>query len=367
VEYLRGYVASGCVDSFALVSPHKADKWADVFSRLAVYPGAKNFLRRKRQSRLIKELISVVHQYDRAVLILSDRAFLFAVPELSRHIPVVIDWCDSVTLAVWRLLRLDLSEGHYGRIPELLHSLIANLCEERYYPGYAQANMVVSPADRDVLNRLSSADISIVPMGVDRIVAPQVFSKVPGRLVFTGVMSFEPNYRSILWFIDHVLPLVRAARADAHLVVAGRDPVPELLARQSEHIAITGAVPDLATEIAAAQIYVAPMRLGSGFKNKVVEALAAGTPVIGTNMANEFLPNDLKHAVVVADAPENMANEIVAALEQPAKLISHVIRAQEILRDRYSWLQCTRGLMSLLDAAGMGELKADASVVRHSE
>jgi glycosyltransferase involved in cell wall biosynthesis len=348
--HFRSYIKQGCVDAFSLLPIYKTQGWRGRLAAALVHPRAKNFCRRGDQQEFIERLVAHVRQLHPDVVIVSDRAFLLAAPELRKYVPIVIDWCDSFTLASWRRLEFALRQKQFRLVPGLIQAVIRNACEEQYYPRFAQANIVVSPVDQKVLRRLGGSAVSLLPLGVDKVTAPGP-SRVPDRLIFTGVMNFEPNYRSILWFIDRVLPLVRAARPAAHLVVAGRDPERELLARRSEHISILGAVPDLSVEIGKAQLFVAPMVLGSGFKNKVVEALAAGTPVIGTNMAGEFLPEDLKKAIILSNEPAEMAAGIVRALENPDSVWPRVGYAQDVLRERYSWLQCARELLSIIALA----------------
>ena len=88
--------------------------------------------------------------------------------------------------------------------------------------------------------------------------------------IFSGRMDFPPNYQSALWFIDRVLPRVTAKEPAVELVIAGPNPVPGLRARSGANVRVTGYTDDLGADIAASQLYVAPMVSGSGFKNKVI-------------------------------------------------------------------------------------------------
>src|SRR5205807_1045507 len=118
-------------------------------------------------------------------------------------------------------------------------------------------------------------------------------------------MDFPPNYESAIWFIDHVFPLLRDHR-DAHLVIAGANPVKELSARAGERVEVTGYREELRQEIARSELYVAPLICGGGFKNKVLEAIASGTYLVGTSMAVEFLGGNAKKLFLVADTPRQM-------------------------------------------------------------
>lgn len=147
--------------------------------------------------------------------------------------------------------------------------------------------------------------------------------------------KFQPNYQSALWFIEHVFPLVRRSGPCAQLIIAGACPVPELEAKQNPGIRVTGAVADLGAEIASSQLYVVPMVYGSGFKNKVVEALANGTFVAGTSLAFEFLDFDLRKLMLVGDTPADLAHEIVAFLNAPYVFEKRLEQARRLAMERF--------------------------------
>ena len=113
--------------------------------------------------------------------------------------------------------------------------------------------------------------------------------RIETRLIFTGNMNFPPNHEAAMWFIDHVLPLIRQHRPEVTLVVAGRNPLPELVAQSGPAVRVLGDVPDMLAEISASSLYVAPLVSGGGFKNKVIEAIACGMFVVSTRRGVEFL------------------------------------------------------------------------------
>jgi len=125
-----------------------------------------------------------------------------------------------------------------------------------------------------------------------------------GRLIFSGNMNFPPNYQAAIWFIDNVFPLVRKAHPEAHLVVAGANPVPELLQPAGDYIRVTGYVAGMNDEIAASSLYVAPLITGGGFKNKVIEALGNRTYVAATPMALEFLDAATIRKILVGNSAD---------------------------------------------------------------
>jgi len=161
--------------------------------------------------------------------------------------------------------------------------------------------------------------------------------KIAGRLIFTGTMSFPPNHQAAMWFIQRVMPAVEQARGDVRFVVAGQDPCAELRAAARQNVIVTGLVPDLRQEIASSELYVAPLISGSGFKNKIVEAIASGTFVAATRMAVESMGERLQQLLLVADSADDLARKILRYLEDPERFDERLREAREIVKTEFAW------------------------------
>jgi glycosyltransferase involved in cell wall biosynthesis len=135
-------------------------------------------------------------------------------------------------------------------------------------------------------------------------------------VVFCGVMNYEPNEQGMLWFIEQVWPLVLAARPDARLKVVGASPTPRLVAAGSaaQGVTVTGSVPQVEPFLREAAVSVAPLFVARGMQNKVIEAIAAGLPVVVTPQVAEGLPPEAMPACVEAVRPDAFAREVVQFL-----------------------------------------------------
>jgi glycosyltransferase involved in cell wall biosynthesis len=129
-----------------------------------------------------------------------------------------------------------------------------------------------------------------------------------------GVMDYGPNREGATWLIETVWPLVTAARPDAQLRVVGRGSEALNRYRKIPGVDIVGSVPDIARYVSEAMVSVAPIHRGSGTRVKVLEAFAAGVPVVATTVGAYGLDVIAATDLHITDDPGQFADDIVALL-----------------------------------------------------
>jgi sugar transferase (PEP-CTERM/EpsH1 system associated) len=156
------------------------------------------------------------------------------------------------------------------------------------------------------------------------------------KAVFVGAMDYFPNIDAVRYFALEVLPLIRKSR-DLEFLIVGSNPVPEVedLARQPGVI-VTGTVPDVMPYLKKASVAVVPTRIAQGIQNKILEALAAGLPVVATRAAAEGLDAPDGIPLRIADAPADFASRVLEYLEHPITL-GQIANCREHLKQRFSW------------------------------
>jgi sugar transferase (PEP-CTERM/EpsH1 system associated) len=202
--------------------------------------------------------------------------------------------------------------------------------------------VAVSPQDAEAFRRdYAVASVSDVPTGVDTAYFRPSGSQPRERhgLVFTGSMDWMPNEDAILYFVEQVLPLVRARVPDVSLTVVGRNAPPRVraLGEADPAIRVTGSVPDVRPYIERAALFVVPIRVGGGTRLKIFEAMAMERAVVSTSVGAEGLPvNDGKDAVL-ADTPAAFAAAVVDLLGNPAKARAIGQAAASAVRAQFGW------------------------------
>ncbi len=171
--------------------------------------------------------------------------------------------------------------------------------------------LAVSEADAEALQRLvPKVEIAVIPNGIDtRAYRPDPSAASRDReLVFTGTMDFRPNVDAMIWFADQVLPRLKEAVPDVHVSIVGQRPHRRLDGlRDDPAVAVTGWVEDPRPYIAAASVYIAPLRMGGGTRLKLLEAMAMGKAVVATRLGAEGFPVRDGVEMVLADTPETFA------------------------------------------------------------
>jgi glycosyltransferase involved in cell wall biosynthesis len=144
---------------------------------------------------------------------------------------------------------------------------------------------VVAPRDAAGLRSLAPGTrIEVVPNGVDPGPDPPPNETRP-VLGFHGVLSAVANREAARTLVEHILPLVQTRRPDARVLLVGLDPPPSITALAGPAVEIAASVVDVRGALARVAVYVAPMSIGTGLKNKILEAMAAGLPVVATSRA----------------------------------------------------------------------------------
>jgi glycosyltransferase involved in cell wall biosynthesis len=235
----------------------------------------------------------------------------------------------------------------------LLH--LAEHMREREYAIWRQANvsLYLSEEEAQIASALQpDAKIcSIVPYCFDRFSAARVAP--PCReIIFVAGFGHPPNEDAALWFVNDILPLIRAEVPEAHLSIIGSNPTDRVQALTGEGIAWFANVTDAELEAAydRARVAVVPLRCGAGVKLKVVEALRTGVPLVTTPVGAQGLPG-LFQVVAVEDDAGLFAAAVTALLRDDVAWEKSSSRQVEFARTRFSREAMTASLLAALEVA----------------
>ena len=229
---------------------------------------------------------------------------------------------------------------------------------ERQMCALADIVIAVSPEDADLLRPFrADGKIHVLPsaISVDDYAADASAIDL-GRhgLVFTGKMDYRPNVDAALWLVNDILPLIRQRVPDVTVTLVGQQPSPRLDALSHVRgVTITGRVESVVPYLRGAAVYVAPLRMGSGTRLKLLEAMAAGSPIVATTAAAAGLMPDAKAAMLIADGAQAFADAVSGLLTQPEKRDEMVNAGKIAVRAHYDWSATAPALLKIYEEHGL--------------
>ncbi len=248
------------------------------------------------------------------IVLLSRKAvaakFLPLVRRVAPQAKVIFDTVDLMFLRLARQAKLEDS-------PELQLQSTASREEELALARAADLTYVVSDDEAAILAREVPSDkLAIVPLINPTRRSGIKYSDRWG-ILFVGGFQHPPNLDGILFFLEEVLPFVRAKIPELEVHIVGSRTPPALLARQEKHVQIHGFVPDLDSLLDRVRLSIAPLRFGAGVKGKINQSMACGVPVVATQIAVEGMHLATEVNCLVADDPQGFAAQVCRLHSDP--------------------------------------------------
>jgi polysaccharide biosynthesis protein PslH len=183
--------------------------------------------------------------------------------------------------------------------------------ESRWLPRFTR---VLTPSESDAAVARAIAPTARIHVYPNALPSRPMPTETKGdSIVFSGNMEYHPNRSAVRFFRREVWPLLRARRPELVWRLVGKNPeAVRAFTRGDSHIEVTGEVQDAVRELAKSKVAVVPLLAGSGTRLKILEAWAAGTPVVSTIIGAEGLPvRDGQHLLLA-----NGASELAGAVER---------------------------------------------------
>jgi glycosyltransferase involved in cell wall biosynthesis len=283
--------------------------------------------------------------------------FIRALGALPAEIPVPVIW-DAVDC----ISRLYEHGARSGATPMLCWIGAIEARRTRLYERVQLARfrhiLVTSERDRQALLAIADttlstleecAEITVLPHGIDQeYYRPYCGQRDPETLVFSGKMSFHANVAGALHLVKDIMPLIWQKRPGVRLVIAGSNP-PASVRRlaQDERIEVTGYVADMRPYVERAQVAVCPLPYAVGIQNKILEAMALGTPVIASSHAAGGLVTTADQPILIADQPADFAASVLRLLDDAAQWTRLSQNGLDYIATYHNWTQIERQLTEI--------------------
>lgn len=215
---------------------------------------------------------------------------------------------------------------------------------------YFDNHSIISLQDQELIYHTKRENITIIPNGIDSdFFKPDANLVKKYTLLFNGNMQYQPNVKSAQYIVEHVLPIVIAKYPEANLLISGTSPTKEVLALASESVTVSGWIDDIRDAYNSAHIFIAPMQIGTGLQNKLLEAMAMKMPCVTSKLANNALNATPGNEILIGNSKEEYAQLIINLIENN-NMSSEIGKAgQDYVCQNFNWASSVRKLKETMN------------------
>ncbi len=209
--------------------------------------------------------------------------------------------------------------------------------------------VIITEVDRDLIPHPQSEQIHVVPNGVDFDQYSRRECERNYDLIFAGNMGYAPNVEAAQYLVREVMPLLWRKFPDLTLALCGAKPDAAVRALQSRRVIVTGWVDSMADYYAQSRIFIAPMHLGTGLQNKLLEAMSMNLPCITSPLAGRPLKGvESGREILICNTATGFAEAVEMLLKNPEAYERIARNGHEFVRARYNWETVNQRLAEII-------------------
>jgi sugar transferase (PEP-CTERM/EpsH1 system associated) len=260
------------------------------------------------------------------------------------HIPKTLDYMDALSKGMER--RISKSSGI---MKMFLKKEAKRLLEyENLIFDYFENKTIISEQDRALIYHPDQKKIEIISNGVDTDYFSPQKNESKFELLFNGNMSYPPNIDCVHFIAEKVLPIVLKKFPGVKFLISGANPVNSVLALANKNIQVSGWMDDIREAYSSSKIFIAPMQIGTGLQNKLLEAMAMEIPCVTTQLANNALGATANEQILIGNTPEEIARQIERLLTEPDLVTKISSNGRRFVTENYNWKSATEKLENLM-------------------
>lgn len=211
---------------------------------------------------------------------------------------------------------------------------------------------IITDADRLLLPKSIQNQVEIIPNGVDFEYFENNYTAKTDKdfdLVFTGNMNYPPNIKAAQFLVKEIMPIVWKQYPTSKVLIAGSSPSIKVKSLAGELVEVSGWLDDIRTAYQSAKVFIAPMQIGTGLQNKLLEAMAMGLPCVTSDLANNALKAKSDEQILVSpkDSSSIFAQKIISLLEDDNLAKNIGINGNIFVKQNYNWQNSVNKLNDL--------------------
>ena len=229
-----------------------------------------------------------------------------------KSIPKSLDYMDTFSKGIQR--RMEKASG----IKKLAFKFEYNRLRKYEAKVYSEFKntYIISEQDKQSFDFPDASGIKVSPNGVDHhFFQPKKDTPKNYDIVFTGNMSYPPNVSAVLYIAKEIMPILIKRMPEIKLLIAGATPTNAVKSLANKNIKVTGWLDDIRDAYNQAKIFLAPLQIGTGLQNKLLEAMSMELPCITSELANNALKAEKNHEILLGKTPQDYADLVLQLLE----------------------------------------------------
>ena len=265
---------------------------------------------------------------------------------MATYIPALPEALRRRVVFNWHNIESEILQRYAATTPSLLRRIYASATARRVEPLEREilrnsfGHQVCSERERaTLLEWVPEARIVVVENGVDTKAFAPLPPAVRNRVLFVGAMAYTANCDSVVWFTTRIWPAIYERFPQWTLTLVGSNPLPPVRALSGlPGVEVTGTVPDVKPYYNEAIVAIVPLLTGGGTRLKILEAFAAGVPVVSTALGAEGLPvADGQDFLLAGNQPQDWLTAFSSLADQGELWHKLVAAGREVIATRYDW------------------------------
>jgi sugar transferase (PEP-CTERM/EpsH1 system associated) len=254
-----------------------------------------------------------------------------------------LDYMDALSIGMER--RAEKAPFYLKPIVSVEAKRLRNYEEKMFQ--YFEKKVIISQADKEHLTHSNATEIAVIPNGIDTEFFKSDNRSKKTDILFTGNMGYLPNVESAQYLVKNILPILNSNIA---VQICGKSPSYKVRSLAASNVEVTGWVDDIRTAYDEAKIFVAPLMLGSGLQNKLLEAMAMGLPCVTTPLANNALGAIPEEEILIASNEAEFKTQIERLISDPDLSNKIAENGHAFVTKNYNWQACNRRLMEVIES-----------------
>jgi len=308
-----------------------------IFKRL---PAQCGYFYSNKANKKIKQLIHKItpdHIY----------CFMIRMAEYAKYLnfPKTLDYQDVLSIGMKRRSE----KAPFWKKPLFLYEYQTLKHYEKNIFSSFTNKTIITGIDRGFIHHPQKNEIHVIPNGIDFERFAFVEKEKKYDLIFAGNMSYPPNVDAVFFLVKHIFPKLREKFPDLQFCICGASPIPAIKALDCENIHVTGWVDDMAEYYAQSKIFIAPMQLGTGLQNKLLEAMAMKRPCVTSSLAGKPLDGAQHNChLLICDQVEEYIDAVSNLLTDTIFYHTIAENGYQFIKTNYDWEEVGKRLEKVI-------------------